>query len=122
MFLPWIAPSSRRRAPWRWAAAAWILAVPLSALAQEPDKEPWEDKPVSEIRAVGFRRERKSEILPTLELRKGQPYDAGKRSRDLKRLAKKFADARIDPEFTPAGDLVFVVKVAEFQVITDVRF
>jgi len=40
----------------------------------------------------------------------------------LKRLAKRFADAQIEPEWDAAGNLIFVVKVVEFQQITDVRF
>ena len=117
------------------AAAAVLFAAPLSAFslkvsaaahpsgqAQEAGQEPWENKPVFDVQKSGFRRERPSEILPTLELRKGRPYDAAQRNRDLKRLAKKFANATIEPEITKTGDVIFTVKVIEFQVITDIAF
>jgi outer membrane protein insertion porin family len=86
-------------------------------------QESWEGKIVSDHpRFIGLRRERKVDILPTLELRKGEPYDAGKRNRDLKRLAKKFAQVSIEPEIAATGEIVFIVRLVEFQQIVDVRF
>lgn len=119
-----IVSSARLRAGWRTAVTAWTFVCALSGHAQDPPQEPWEGKVVRDVTPAGFRRERANEILPLLELRKGKPYDAAKRNQDLKRLfaLKKFADVKIEPVMTGAGDVDFVVKVVEFQVIADVRF
>jgi outer membrane protein insertion porin family len=59
------------------------------------------------------------------------PYDAVKRNEDIKKLFEppkpgasgRFADVRIEPEIDPnTGEVDFVVKVVEFQLIKDVRF
>ena len=110
---------------WRTAVVFWTIASALAAHAQAPAQEAWEGKPVRHVRSSGFRRVSWAEVKPLLLLRDGRPYDASKRNQDLKKLfsLQKFADVRIEPEIdAKTGAVDFVVKVIEFQIITDVRF
>ena len=120
---------SARTFAWICAAVALCAAAgaaPASPQDKPPDKsqEPWEGKIVHDVRPVGFRRWRPTEILALIQLRKGKTYDTTQRNQDLKTLFAqgKFSDVRIEPEISPAGEIVFVVKVVEFQKIVDVRF
>lgn len=106
------------------AIALLAAATAAPSTAQDRAQEPWEGKPVRDIRPVGFRRQRLGELLPRLDLKKERPYDTAKRSRDLKALYATgfFSDVKIEPEITPAGEVEFVVRVVEYQMIADVRF
>jgi outer membrane protein insertion porin family len=124
--------STRRRNAWPLAAAGWILVAAVAARAQEPvpqAPEDWEGRIVRLIRPEGFHRERLGDYRDHLHLRKDMPYDAAKRSEDLKRLLesrpgrpRKFADVSIVPEIQPSGELTVVVRVLEFQKISGVNF
>ena len=114
-------------AAWHLAVAFWTCAGALAVRAQDPPpaQEPWEGKPVRHIRTSGFRKASKWEVLNLIDLKEKVPYDAVKRSQDLKRIfnLRKFADVKIEPEIDAAtGEVDFLVKVVEFQGIIDVRF
>jgi outer membrane protein insertion porin family len=76
------------------AAFAAFLAAAAPLFAQQ---EPWEGKPVREIRDQGWSRYRFKTYRDQLQLKKGQPYTKEKRASDIRLLFKTthFADVDI---------------------------
>src|SRR5919205_2881411 len=122
----------RIRSPWLCLAAAFMgcllfsdaALLPATALAQEPQAAPSQQKLVDEVQIEGNRRLRDEDILYHIQTRAGDTYNPAQVERDLQALLNlPFFDkteTRVSiVESGPRGGVIVRFDVKELPVIRD---